>query len=220
MMRLASSVLAVGLAVAHAEDAAATCPPADFDTIASFDLDSFIAKRWWAQQQMEVVYLPKSQNRCVFADYSKRAPGLLGYEVAVDNHAEDVAPPHKMHDSGKSLLCAKIVDQARGKLAVAPCFLPSFFAGPYWIIDYSEEEGYAIISGGAPTKRSAGGCSTGTGVNDSGFWIFTRQQKRDQALLDKARAIAAKKGFDLSMLNDVDQSECTEDSFQQAAFLM
>lgn len=40
-----------------------------------------------------------------------------------------------------------MVDKARGKLEVAPCFLPTVAAGPYWVLDYSEEEGYALISG-------------------------------------------------------------------------
>ena len=41
-----------------------------------------------------------------------------------------------------------MVDKSRGKLEVAPCFLPTALAGPYWVLDYSEEEGYALISGG------------------------------------------------------------------------
>ncbi|CAE7270952.1 unnamed protein product [Symbiodinium necroappetens] len=49
---------------------------------------------------------------------------------------------------------------------------------------------------------------TGSGTNGSGLWIFTRDQKRDEALVQKVRAIAAQKGFDLSVLNDVDQSAC------------
>jgi hypothetical protein len=40
-----------------------------------------------------------------------------------------------------------VVDKARGKLEVAPCFLPTVAAGPYWVLEYSEEEGYALISG-------------------------------------------------------------------------
>ena len=45
---------------------------------------------------------------------------------------------------------SKVVDKSRGKLEVAPCFLPTALAGPYWVLDYSEEEGYALISGGGP----------------------------------------------------------------------
>jgi len=190
--------------------AATTCPPSDFETVSDFDLDAFISKRWWVQQQMEVTYLPKSQNRCVYAEYEKRKPGLLGYDVTVHNHAEDVALPHRVHDSGKNI-CAKIVDQTRGKLEVAPCFLPpSISAGPYWVVAYSESEGYALISGGAPKHSAEGGCRTGKRTNGSGLWIFTRQQAREQVLVDKVRSLAASIGFDLSVLNDVDQTQCNE----------
>jgi lipocalin len=215
MWPLASSVAAVLFAVASAEEAAASCPPEGFETVKGFDLDSFISKRWFAQQQMAVSYLPKSQNRCVSADYTKREPGFFGYDLQVHNHAEDVAVPHKVHDSGKTL-CAKVVDASRGKLEVAPCFLPSFLAGPYWVMDYSEEEGYALISGGAPTTSAPGGCRTGSGVNGAGLWIFTRRQQRDQPLVDKVRDIASQKGFDLSVLNDVDQT-CNTDATAGAA---
>mmetsp|Transcript_68503 Transcript_68503/g.112553 ORF Transcript_68503/g.112553 Transcript_68503/m.112553 type:complete len:371 (-) Transcript_68503:154-1266(-) len=186
------------------------CPPAGFDTVQDFDLEKFIEKRWYIQQQMAVNYLPASQNRCVYAEYQLREKSFWGYDVSVHNHAEEVAAPHKVHDSGKTL-CAKVVDKARGKLEVAPCFLPTLAAGPYWVLDYSEgPEGYALISGGAPKESGEAGCRTGTGTNGAGLWIFTRQQKRDEALVQKVRGIAKSKGFDLSVLNDVDQSECSE----------
>mmetsp|Transcript_73275 Transcript_73275/g.174604 ORF Transcript_73275/g.174604 Transcript_73275/m.174604 type:complete len:381 (-) Transcript_73275:212-1354(-) len=184
------------------------CPPAGFETVNNFDLDSFISKRWYIQQQMETKYLPKTQNRCVYAEYKlQQKKTFWGYDVAVHNHAEEVAPPHTVHDSG-SKICAKVVDKARGKLEVAPCFLPTLLAGPYWVLDYDEAEGYALISGGAPALPAEAGCMTGSGTNGSGLWIFTRDQKRDEALVQKVRAIAAQKGFDLSVLNDVDQSDC------------
>jgi len=126
----------------------------------------------------------------------------------VHNHAADVAPPHKIHESG-SVLCAKVIDKMTGKLGVAPCFMPNGIAGPYWVIAYSDSEGYALISGGPPFKSASGGCQTGEGVNGAGLWIFTRRQQRDEALVQKVRKIAASKGFDLSVLNDIGQSECT-----------
>lgn len=197
-----------GPAVAAA--AASECPPANFSTVQGFNLDSFLAGRWYVQQQMEVSYLPKSQNFCVYAEYAKKEkPSFWGYELSVHNHAEDVAPPHAVHDPGWNTLCAKVVDAEHGKLEVAPCFLPTLFAGPYWVVDYSEAEGYALISGGAPRRSSPGGCRTGTGVNNAGLWIFTRRQPRDQPLVDKVRAVAAAKGFDLEVLNDVDHSQCS-----------
>ena len=42
------------------------------------------------------------------------------------------------------------------------------------------------MRGGAPTVAGPTGCQTGTGTNDSGLWIFTREQKRDEALVQKA----------------------------------
>lgn len=186
------------------------CPPEGFSTVSDFDLKSFIASRWYIQQQMPTAYLPKSENRCVYAEYKQLNKSTFwGYGIQVHNYAEDVASPHKVHDSG-DLICAKVVDESAGKLEVAPCFLPSVLSGPYWVLDFSNEEGYALISGGAPTKSVAGGCQTGSGVNDAGLWIFTRQQKRDEALVQKVRSIAAEKGFDLSVLNDVDQVGCDE----------
>eukprot|EP00928_Gymnodinium_smaydae_P002492 TRINITY_DN1088_c0_g2_i3.p1 TRINITY_DN1088_c0_g2~~TRINITY_DN1088_c0_g2_i3.p1 ORF type:complete len:224 (-),score=37.31 TRINITY_DN1088_c0_g2_i3:365-1036(-) len=206
-----SSILLLGCGLSvSCVSADPTCPPANFSTVDNFDLDTFISKRWWAQQQMPTKYLPETQNRCVYAEYKKRTPGLLGYDVAVHNHAEYVAPPHKVQDSG-SMICAKIVDQAHGKLEVAPCFLPpSLAAGPYWVVAYSESEGYALVSGGSPTQSAPDGCRTGTGVNNAGLWIFTRQQSKDQQLVTKVRGLAQAKGFDLSVLKDVDNSECTD----------
>ena len=102
---------------------------------------------------------------------------LIGYEVTVHNHAENVANPHAAHDS-ENTPCAKVVDEASGKLEVAPCFLAPFLAGPYWALDYDEFAGYALISAGAPAHETAGGCSTG----NAGFWIFTRQQTRNETL--------------------------------------
>ncbi|CAJ1395425.1 unnamed protein product [Effrenium voratum] len=115
------------------------------------------------------------------------------------------SPRHEHGDSWE-----KFAVEWNGKLEVAPCFLPSIAAGPYWVIDYDEAAGYALISGGAPQNEGTDGCRTGSGTNNAGLWIFTRSQKRDEALVQKVRSIAAQKGFDLSVLNDVDQTECSE----------
>lgn len=199
----------------------ATCPPQGFSSISDFDLDGFIAKRWYIQQQMETSYLPKSHNWCVYAEYRRLAKkSFWGYDVGVHNHAEE--QDGTVHDSNDDIkgggIMAKIVDQKTGKLEVAPYFLPTFLSGPYWVIDYSEEEGYALISGGAPTVSSKdGSCKTGSGTNNAGLWIFTRAQATDSKLVSKVRMIAQRKGFDLSVLNQVDHSNCT-DSINQKSF--
>ena len=140
----------------------------------------------------------------MFAEY-KLQRSLLGYDISVFNSAQSVTPPFTEFSGN---LCARIVDQDKGRLEVAPCFLIPAFAGPYWVLAYNEEEGYALISGGPPKIATESACRTGRGINDSGLWIFTRQQQRDEALVQKVRGIASDLGFDLSVLNDVDQTDC------------
>jgi len=212
----------VGVCALSAVVALGGCPPEGFSSIDNFNLDSFISGRWYIQQQMETSYLPKAKNWCVYAEYSRLSKkSFWGYDVQVHNYAEE--KDGTVHDSsidtGGAGLQAKVVDEKRGQLEVAPYFLPTFLAGPYWIIDYSEQEGYTLVSGGAPNKEGANEkCRTGSGTNDSGLWIFTRQQMRDDTLIAKVRDIAESKGFDLSVLNDVDQSNCTSINEQSDPF--
>jgi len=197
--------------------AAGACPPENFSSVKDFDLGGYISKRWYIQQQMETSYLPKSQNWCVYAEYHRLSDvfwgkkSFWGYDLGVHNHAEEV--DGTIHDSGYQGIMAKIVDAETGKLEVAPRFLPTFLSGPYWVIAYNEAEGYSLISGGAPKLDGMDNlCKTGSGTNDAGLWIFTRAQRTDEKLVAKVREIAKRKGFDLSVLNQVDQSNCTYSS--------
>jgi lipocalin len=188
--------------------ATSMCPPEGFETVENFDISSFISAKWYIQQQMPTKYLPVSQNYCVTAEYARKGKSVFGWDIQVHNLA--VEKDGTRHDSG-SLLCAKVDNEARGQLKVGPCFLPPWLpgaAGPYWVLAFDDAKGYALISGGAPNVESAGGCTTGSGVNGAGLWIFTRARQRDDALIDEVRSIAADKGFDLSVLNDVDQTNC------------
>ena len=133
---------------------------------------------------------------------------MWGYTVDVYNSAstengavvEGALCAYQTGDSGTDL----------SKLAVAPCFLPKIFSGPYWVVAYDETEGYALISGGQPTNEFPDGCRTGTGLNNSGLWIFSRSRERDEDLINTVRGIASDAGFDISVLNDVDQSNCDD----------
>mmetsp|Transcript_1900 Transcript_1900/g.3675 ORF Transcript_1900/g.3675 Transcript_1900/m.3675 type:complete len:263 (+) Transcript_1900:21-809(+) len=175
----------------------------DLDVAENFDLDSFISAKWYVQQQQVVDYLPENRFYCVTAEYSKRGnPGLFRYEINVKNKAYEEDRTTKTEGN----LCAYKTDNA--KLAVAPCFLPRFAAGPYWVVVYDEEEGYALISGGQPSIKTENGCKNGDGTNNSGLWIFTRQQERNETLVQMVRGIAADKGFDLTVLLDVNQTNC------------
>merc|ERR1711998_547295 len=197
-----NTMLAVAMAASDG------CPAVS--TQADFDLSQFVQEgRWYIQQQAVTQYLPVEQNFCVYAEYSiLKKKTFWGYTIQVHNHAEE--QDGTVHDSG-SLLCAKQADEADpAKLEVAPCFLPSFAAGPYWVVAYDETQGYALISGGQPTVKSERGCRTGSGTNDSGLWIFSREQVADPALIQHVREIAQQQGFDVSVLNTVDQTNCSE----------
>ena len=58
------------------------------------------------------------QSVKVYAEYQLREKSFWGYDVSVHNHAEEVAAPHKAHDSGKTL-CAKAL---RFGAKSGPCF--------------------------------------------------------------------------------------------------
>jgi len=193
------------------------CPPQGLTVETAFDLDDYISEPWWVQEQMETQYLPIEQNYCVKAQYKKIDSNeswqawfakRRGYDLQVENFSRFSDGSSK--DSG-SLLAAKQIDGA--KLAVAPYFLPTMFAGPYWVLEYNTERGYALISGGEPTVEgeTVDGvvkCKTGTGTNDSGLWIFTRAQERDDALVEELTGKLFDMGFDTSVLNPVDNTNC------------
>lgn len=182
------------------------------DTQENFDFDSYISKRWYIQQQMATKYLPESQNYCVYAEYSKmEKKSFWGYSTQVHNYAQEA--DGTKHDSKKIICAVKDSDfNDDARLRVGLCALPRIngvTTGPYWIVAYDEAKGYALVSGGQPNIPTSNGmCKTGSGVNNSGLWIFTREQQRNDDLVNEVRAIAESKGFDLSVLKDVDQSNC------------
>jgi lipocalin len=191
------------------QDGDDSCPVVE--TVPNFDIETYASDKWYSQKQAENGYQSLDDFNCVTAEYEVRSSKTFwGYTVDVLNTAQN--------DLGSvqgGELCAYQTgtgDDA-SKLAVAPCFLPRTFAGPYWIVAYDETEGYALISGGQPTIPAPvglTGCRTGTGVNNSGLWIFTRSRERDDDLINRVIAIAKDAGFDTSILFDVDQSSCEE----------
>ena len=178
-------------------------------TVDNFDLTAYASERWYIQEQAETSYLPLSWNNCVFAEYEVLPkPNFWGYTIQVHNHAEEAGGI--VHDSGSTICAAPGDSSDAAKLQVAPCFLPTLFAGPYWVIEYNEVEGYALVSGGQPTIPTTGGkCKNGDGVNGSGLWIFTRAQERDDTLISKVRGLADAQGFDISVLNTVSHTKCS-----------
>jgi len=187
------------------------CPTVE--TAPNFDFDAYSKAPWYVHQQMPISYLPIEQFYCVKAEYSNRYPKWwqFQYTVNVYNEGSD--------ESGQITggeLCAYDKGADPAKLAVSPCFLPLIFAGDYWVIAYNESENldeeYALISGGQPRKYTPEGCRTGTGYFSSGLWIFTRNRERNDDIINTVRDIATENFYDLSVLRDVDQTNCPDDT--------
>jgi len=203
---------------ADVQVAAATCKKVDVQE--NFNQKNFVeGGEWFIHQQMTIKYLPKDQNFCVRARYSYNSKT----ELAVHNYANVGKVNGKVMDSDQQLktlggICGEVTDAKQpAKLLVGPCrlrLLKKFAFGPYWVLAAGGKTSggqyeYALISGGQPTIPTKNGlCKTGDGTNGSGLWIFTRSQKRDESIINKLRAIAEEKGFDTSVLNDVEQVGC------------
>jgi lipocalin len=199
-----SLILLLTASTASSQEQSGGCKTVE--PVENFDLNAYISNPWYVHQQAVTAYSPEGQNYCVRAQYSRKTNfNFWGYKVDVDNYAQDING--NVFGGG---LCARQTRDGDSKLVVAPCWLPSFFAGPYWVVAYDEAEGYALISGGQPTEgpNEQGLCTTGSGINNAGLWIFSRSSERDDALITKVRGIAEDAGFDLSVLGDVDQTGC------------
>merc|ERR1719231_42033 len=139
---------------------------------------------------MPISYLPENNFFCVAARY----------EVAGDSKVKVFNYLNVDEVNGKVMstnICGTVEDQAQpAELTVAPCFLPTFLGGPYWILYFDNEAGLGLVSGGQPTIETENGCRTGTGVNGSGLWIALRTQERDEELVQKGERMLRDLGFD------------------------
>ena len=156
----------------------------DVTTVEEFDLETYASKPWYVQQQAENLYTPRDYDRCAKAEYTIRETRTFwGYSIDVLNSAETGSG-----DRGASL-CADYDPQRPSELMVAPCWLPKWFAGPYWVVAYNDDtdNGYALVSGGQPryavdndtTCGNDGNeqcCKTGSGINNSGLWYVPKDK--------------------------------------------
>ena len=99
---------------------AGECKPVS--TKAGFDLDSYINGKWYIQEQAVTKYLPKEQNYCVYAEYSKLdKKSFWGYTIQVHNYAQEA--DGTPHDSGDLLVAKQTDDNDPAKLGVSTYFL-------------------------------------------------------------------------------------------------
>eukprot|EP00937_MAST-01D_sp_MAST-1D-sp2_P006571 g6571.t1 len=204
------------LLLVAASTARASCPAVS--TQPDFNLTEFVGGgTWYAHEQMAITYLPKTWFYCVTATYTFTSSD----EIHVANYANKGKVNGVVEQSDKNVpfggICGSVTNanETAAKLSVGPCKLPQWVPGargPYWVLaagPSAAKYDWALISGGQPTHEAAGGCRTGTGINGSGLWIFLRSKTRDEPTVGMVRALAAKQGFDLSVLHNVTHEGCT-----------
>ena len=82
-------------------------------------------------------------------------------DAAVKNYANSGRVNGPPQNGNNMTLCARANDaNDTSKLAVAPCFLPNYFAGPYWVLGVGPKYEWAVVIGGQPTEQQADGCTT------------------------------------------------------------
>lgn len=190
------------------------CPKVN--TMNNFNITEYVKSKWYIQKQQITSYLPLRENYCVTAKYELSDKKIIGYNgivLNVYNYANLDMVNGKNANKHNQVLCARIPNiNISSKLLVAPCFLPNYFGGDYWVIaagPHSNNYEWALVSGGQPTVHYDDGCTTKTtGSNGAGLWYFTRNQIVNNSIIEKLDKIAQYNGYTLSQLHDVNQTNC------------
>jgi lipocalin len=200
--------------------AQARCP--EVTTQDEFNLEEFVRATWYVQRQQVNSYQPEESLFCVTATYEDEGKKQwFKTAISVYNYSNEKKVNGKNYNDGEGqVLCATETDNA-SKLGVAPCFLPSFLSGPYWVVAAGPDPDnyeWAIVSGGQPTIDDVcddGTCTTAIDAgflnwngNNEGLWLFTREQVAAQQTLDEMEAVAAEKGICTAQMVDVPQKGC------------
>lgn len=204
------------------------CESIDNNLARDISLDEWVRATWYIQEQQITGYQGRESLFCVTATYNfenAQVPRFLpfappywdGTVATVYNYANVDRVNGAPQNSDNMTLCARLQDPlATSKLSVAPCFLPNYFAGPYWILSVGENETghyeWAIVIGGEPTEPYADGCSTKqSGINGAGLWLFSRVPVASEATIAAMRQELASKGITSQNLIRVQQEDCTYD---------
>ncbi len=161
-----------------------SCPWNKFRPLGNneFSLGEYISKPWHVQMQLPVSYQPADRLFCVRARYTADDDGI---GVNVFNECRVGSVTGRACVDKDYQLCAVRDRFMQSKLMVGPCWLPSVFYGPYWVVGQAADKSWATVSGGEPTDEVEQDgqmrCTT-----SSGTWIFTREQTPPQRVIDDA----------------------------------
>lgn len=201
--------------------ASGLCPT--ITPMANFNTTEYIRSTWYVQEQQLNGYQKNNTLNCVAQTLNETStthvPFFDGPVISVYNYAtlDHVNGPSQ--NNGNFTLCARQYNASLpSELLNGPCWLPNYFAGPYWVIDAGPSPSnysWAIISGGPPTViYPDGNCSTSlTGINGSGLWLITRSNEyaHVQQYVGLMRESLMYFGYSISQLLRVNQSGCNYD---------
>jgi len=187
------------------------CKP--FSGASDFNLTDYISKPWYVQETVLDRSGEKKLLYCQTVRYQQPLlPSPLGYTISIEYVLK--SKYGEKYDYGK---CAyQTISNHSAKLAATPsCQNPKSAATPYWILYYeppdpgAQASGVAIISApemDVPDPQS-GKC------NSNGLMILTGDPNPwdKKWIVRRARHRIAELGFDLSVLNTVNQTNCTYD---------
>ena len=148
---------------------------------------------------------------CRYELEGRTVPLFDGTVVSVYNYANAGGVNGPGTPVEQEPLCARLVDPERPSDSIinAPCFLPNALAGPYWVVAAGpspERYEWGIVSAGAPNVPApdGSGCSTSEeGINDAGFWLFSRRPIISEQQLEDIRTVARMNGYTLNNLRPV-----------------
>jgi|ERR1712013_930765 len=181
------------------------------------DLDEWTRASWYVQKQQVNGFQSADDLFCVVATYSLEGTRLFFNPntdvIDVSNYGNSGrvnGPVQGGTENGR--LCGRVTDEA-GKLRVAPCFLPNFLAGPYWVAGLGETDGkydWAVIIGGQPREFAPDGkCTTSLDdINNSGLWFFSREPVAPAEQIRKMNEVIEGLGVSGALLIDVPQQGC------------
>ena len=204
------------------------CSEVHLQTNPMVNLTEYFRASWYVQQQQVNGYQSLDELYCVVATYDlnnhTHVPFFSGDVVSVFNYANSgrvngppmgyIRPGTNGSFSNMTSLCGRVYNRSQPeRLAVAPCFLPNLFAGPYWILSAGPSPSHyewAIVIGGQPTVQMENHtCTTAeSGINGSGLWLFSRNQTLRHVDLMYLHRVLEYHNVSTSLLHNVSQSGC------------
>jgi len=201
----------------------------------NFDIAEYTSRKWYSHQQRETPFNSVALFFCISAEYSVLDPDNVPFEplgienkfdIKVFNRGKDAdgdifTSDDELAEGGVAVpspLCAgQAVFQGDkdSQLTVGFCALPviAFQNSNYWVLAYNEEDGMALIAGGQTDLPNGNGDELCTYSDvQSGLWIFSRSRMRNDTLIEKYRNIARDNGIDPSIMLDVSQVDCEDET--------